>query len=123
MAAAATASGSSPLSIHVLNTGGGIPAIKMDVSLHRLSSELIIWNMLGVGLTDENGCCLGMINREDFTPGMYKVRFETSSYWESLCLTSIHPYIEVVFTIRRPEQRLHLNLLISGTSYYTYIES
>lgn len=45
--------------------------------------------------TDEDGRCPGLISREAFTPGMYKLRFETGSYWESLGQTSFFPYVEV----------------------------
>ncbi|KAG7521890.1 5-hydroxyisourate hydrolase-like [Solea senegalensis] len=111
---------SSPLTTHVLNTGDGIPASKMAVTLHRLDSELKIWNMLGVGTTNEDGRCSGLISQEAFTSGMYKLRFETGSYWESRGQTSFFPYVEVVFTITDPGQRFHLPLLMSQFSYSTY---
>ncbi|XP_040893861.1 5-hydroxyisourate hydrolase-like [Toxotes jaculatrix] len=111
---------SSPLTTHVLNTGDGIPAAKMAVSLHRLDSKLMIWNMLSVGTTNEDGRCPGLISREAFTSGKYKLRFETGSYWEGLGQTSFYPYVEVVFTISDPGQRFHLPLLMSQFSYSTY---
>ena len=40
---------SSPLTTHVLNTGDGVPAARMALSLHRLDSKLKIWNMMSVG--------------------------------------------------------------------------
>ncbi|XP_019933621.2 5-hydroxyisourate hydrolase-like [Paralichthys olivaceus] len=111
---------SNPLTTHVLNTGDGIPAAKMAISLHRLNSELMIWNMLSVGTTNEDGRCPGLISPEAFTSGMYKLRFETGSYWESLGQTSFYPYVEVVFTITEPQQRFHIPLLMSRFSYSTY---
>lgn len=39
----------SPLTTHVLNTADGVPAARMPVSLHRLDSELKLWNMMTVG--------------------------------------------------------------------------
>lgn len=45
--------------------------------------------------TDENGHCPGLITRKNFTVGMYKLRFETGQYWESLGQTSFYPYVEV----------------------------
>lgn len=39
----------SPLTTHVLNTADGIPATRMALSLHRLDSKLMIWNLLSVG--------------------------------------------------------------------------
>ena len=45
--------------------------------------------------TNEDGRCSGLISREAFSPGMYKLRFETGSYWEGLGQTSFYPYVEV----------------------------
>ncbi|XP_028287333.1 5-hydroxyisourate hydrolase-like [Parambassis ranga] len=111
---------SSPLTTHVLNTGDGIPAARMALSLHRLDSKLMVWTMLSVGTTNEDGRCPGLISQEAFVPGMYKLRFETGSYWESLGQTAFYPYVEVVFTISDMQQRFHLPLLMSRFSYSTY---
>ncbi|XP_068169941.1 5-hydroxyisourate hydrolase b [Antennarius striatus] len=116
----AAASGSSPLTTHVLNTADGVPAARMALSLHRLDSKLMIWNMLSVGTTNEDGRCPELISWQTFTAGMYKLRFETGSYWESLGQTSFHPYVEVVFTISDPVQKFHLPLLMTRFSYSTY---
>ncbi|XP_029697789.1 5-hydroxyisourate hydrolase b isoform X3 [Takifugu rubripes] len=90
----------SPLTIHVLNTGDGIPAARMALSLHRLDSKLMIWNMISVG-TDEDGCCPGLIPHPDFLPGLYKLRFETGPYWESLGHISFYPYVEHLQKLRK----------------------
>lgn len=45
--------------------------------------------------TDEHGHCLELITRQNFTVGMYKLRFETGQYWESLGQISFYPYVEV----------------------------
>ncbi|CAK6982786.1 -hydroxyisourate hydrolase-like [Scomber scombrus] len=109
-----------PLTTHVLNTGDGVPAAGMNLSLHRLDADLKIWNMLTVGTTNEDGRCPGLISREAFTPAMYKLRFETGSYWESLGQTCFYPYVEIVFTITDHQQKFHLPLLMSRFSYSTY---
>ncbi|XP_051237068.1 5-hydroxyisourate hydrolase b [Dicentrarchus labrax] len=111
---------SSPLTTHVLNTGDGVPAARMALSLHRLDSDLMIWNMLSVGTTNEDGRCPGLVSRRAFAAGMYKLRFETGSYWETLGQTSFYPYVEVVFTISEPDQRVHLPLLMTRFSYSSY---
>ncbi|XP_029290252.1 5-hydroxyisourate hydrolase-like [Cottoperca gobio] len=111
---------SSPLTTHVLNTGDGVPAARMALSLHRLDSQLMIWNMLSVGTTNKDGRCAGLVSGGALSPGMYKLRFETGSYWESLGQTSFYPYVEVVFTISAQEQSFHLPLLMTRFSYSTY---
>lgn len=40
---------SSPLSTHVLNTADGLPAAQLSLSLHRLDSNMMIWNLMSVG--------------------------------------------------------------------------
>ncbi|XP_056907965.1 5-hydroxyisourate hydrolase b [Takifugu flavidus] len=111
----------SPLTIHVLNTGDGIPAARMALSLHRLDSKLMIWNMISVGVTNEDGRCPGLIPHPDFLPGLYKLRFETGPYWESLGHISFYPFhLQVVILISEGEERFHLPLLLSRFSYSTY---
>ncbi|XP_034031537.1 5-hydroxyisourate hydrolase-like [Thalassophryne amazonica] len=114
------AAGSSPLTTHVLNTADGVPAAKMAISLHRLDSSVLVWNLLAVGTTNMDGRCPDLVSPEAFTPGMYKLRFETGPYWQSLGQTSFYPYVEVVFYITDPDQRFHLPLLLSCFSYSTY---
>uniref|UniRef100_A0A8C2DXN7 Transthyretin n=1 Tax=Cyprinus carpio TaxID=7962 RepID=A0A8C2DXN7_CYPCA len=86
---------SSPITTHVLNTGDGVPAARMALSLHRLDPRMAIWNLITIGKTDEDGRCPGLITSDAFTPGLYKVRFETGQYWESLGQSSFYPYVEV----------------------------
>ncbi|XP_061750397.1 5-hydroxyisourate hydrolase-like [Nerophis ophidion] len=111
---------SSPLTTHVLNTSDGVPAARMSLSLHRLDSELKIWTMLNVATTNEDGRCPGLISRASFVPGIYKLRFETGSYWDSLGQDSFYPYAEVVFNISETKQKIHVPLLMSRFSYSTY---
>lgn len=110
----------SPLVTHVLNTADGVPAARLAISLHRLDPQMALWNLITneyVPLyniycqkkritqdynivvfsrtTDEHGHCLELITRQNFTVGMYKLRFETGQYWESLGQTSFYPYVEV----------------------------
>ncbi|XP_061139511.1 5-hydroxyisourate hydrolase b [Syngnathus typhle] len=113
----------SPLTTHVLNISDGVPASRVSLSLHRLDSQLKLWNMLNVGTTDEDGRCPGLISREAFVPGMYKLRFETGSYWTSLDRDSFYPYAEVVFTVTDSMQSLHLPLLMTPFSFSTYMGS
>ncbi|XP_020787839.1 5-hydroxyisourate hydrolase b [Boleophthalmus pectinirostris] len=111
---------SSPLTTHVLNTAEGLPASRLALSLHRLDHSTKIWNMLTVGTTNTDGRCPGLVSRADFTPGMYKLRFETGEYFNNLGQSAFYPYVEVVFTIKEPNQRFHIPLLLSCFSYSTY---
>ncbi|XP_012690131.1 5-hydroxyisourate hydrolase [Clupea harengus] len=110
----------SPLSTHVLNTGQGVPGAGMALSLHRLDPRTETWNLLIAGTTNDDGRCPGLITREAFIPGTYKMRFETGQYWKGLGETCFYPYVEIVFTIMEPSQKCHVPLLLSRFSYSTY---
>uniref|UniRef100_A0A673JL73 Transthyretin n=1 Tax=Sinocyclocheilus rhinocerous TaxID=307959 RepID=A0A673JL73_9TELE len=84
---------SSPITTHVLNTGDGVPAARVALSLHRLDPRMAIWNLITIGWVHR---VVPLNTNEDgFTPGMYKIRFETGQYWESLGQSSFYPYVEV----------------------------
>ncbi|XP_066524923.1 5-hydroxyisourate hydrolase b [Hoplias malabaricus] len=113
----------SPLTTHVLNTADGVTGARMALSLHRLDPQMILWNLISVGTTDIDGHCTDLITKEAFTAGMYKLRFETGQYWESLGQICFYPYVEIVFTITDQEQRFHLPLFLSRYSYSTFTSS
>ncbi|GAA6093860.1 5-hydroxyisourate hydrolase isoform X1 [Tachysurus ichikawai] len=110
----------SPLTTHVLNTGQGVPAAGMSITLYFLDPLTSAWNHLTAGTTNSDGRCPGLITREAFIPGTYKMRFETGQYWEGLEETSFYPYVEIVFTITDVSQKFHIPLLLSRFSYSTY---
>lgn len=116
----AMAGPSSPLTTHVLNTAAGVPGANMALSLHLQDTSTKAWNLITTGTTNSDGRCPGLITKERFVPGVYKLRFETEQYWMSLEETSFYPYVEIVFTISDPGQKYHVPLLLSRFSYSTY---
>uniref|UniRef100_A0A673ANY6 5-hydroxyisourate hydrolase n=1 Tax=Sphaeramia orbicularis TaxID=375764 RepID=A0A673ANY6_9TELE len=110
----------SPLSTHVLNTAMGVPGSNMSLSLHRQDPSTEAWSLITTGTTNEDGRCPGLISKQMFVPGVYKMRFETGQYWETIGESSFYPYVEIVFIIKDPGQRYHVPLLLSRFSYSTY---
>lgn len=110
----------SPLSTHVLNISLGVPGSNMALSLLRQDTSSETWSLVTNGITNSDGRCPGLITKEMFISGVYKLRFETQQYWESIGETSFYPYVEIVFTIRDPGQKYHIPLLMSRFSYSTY---
>ncbi|CAN9507022.1 unnamed protein product [Ophioblennius macclurei] len=110
----------SPLTTHVLNTGMGVPGSNMALSLSRQNPSNKAWELITAGTTNDDGRCPGLITKELFTAGVYKMHFETSQYWTSIGETSFYPYVEIVFTITDPGQKYHVPLLLSRFSYSTY---
>ena len=56
---------------------------------------MIIVNLLHIRKTNEDGRLTGLISKEEFTPGMYKMYFETSSYFSEMNIITFYPYVEV----------------------------
>ncbi|KAM7424027.1 hypothetical protein PAMA_000407 [Pampus argenteus] len=110
----------SPLSTHVLNTAMGVPGSNMALNLYRQDPSTEAWSLIVTGTTNNDGRCPGLITQQMFTPGVYKIRFETGQYWASMGETSFYPYVEIVFTINDPGQKYHVPLLLSRFSYSTY---
>ncbi|XP_036951849.1 5-hydroxyisourate hydrolase-like isoform X1 [Acanthopagrus latus] len=116
----AMAGSPSPLTTHVLNTGMGVPGSNMALSLHRQNPSTKVWSLITTGTTNDDGRCPGLITKEAFTAGVYRIRFETAQYWESLGETCFYPYAEIVFTINNSDQKYHIPLILSRFSYSTY---
>ncbi|XP_061566742.1 5-hydroxyisourate hydrolase-like isoform X2 [Cololabis saira] len=110
----------SPLTTHVLNTATGVPGANMALRLYRQEPNTDVWHLVTSGLTNEDGRCPGLITKQMFTSGVYKIHFETGQYWASMGETPFYPYVEIVFAISNPDQKYHIPLLLSRFSYSTY---
>ncbi|XP_072374127.1 5-hydroxyisourate hydrolase isoform X2 [Scyliorhinus torazame] len=108
----------SPLTTHILNTAQGVPAAHVAVSVYRVEDKA--WREIARGATNSDGRCPGLLTSETFVPGIYKMKFATDEYWQSLKMTSFYPYIEVVFNILDASQKYHIALLLTPFSYSTY---
>ncbi|XP_050167075.1 cadherin-1-like isoform X1 [Myiozetetes cayanensis] len=112
--------GNGSLTTHVLNTATGLPAAGLVIHLDQLVEPGLQWRELAQRHTDTDGRCQPLLAAGQAKAGTYKLRFETAPYWQGLGHTSFYPYVEVVFTITDPAQKLHVPLLISPYSYTTY---
>ncbi|NWX34532.1 HIUH hydrolase, partial [Notiomystis cincta] len=112
--------GKGTLSTHVLNTATGLPAAGLLVRLAQLQEPGPQWTELAQRHTDTDGRCQPLLAPGQAKAGTYKLHFETAEYWQGLGHTSFYPFVEVVFTIADPAQKLHIPLLISPYSYTTY---
>ncbi|NXL47649.1 HIUH hydrolase, partial [Podilymbus podiceps] len=108
------------LTTHVLNTATGLPAAGLTIRLARLQEPGLQWTELVQRRTDEDGRCQPLLVPGQAKAGTYKLRFETAAYWQGLGHASFYPFVEVVFTLTEPAQKLHIPLLISPFSYTTY---
>ncbi|XP_066050903.1 cadherin-1-like isoform X2 [Chamaea fasciata] len=112
--------GNGTLTTHVLNTASGLPAAGLAIRLARLQEPGQQWTELVQRHTDADGRCQPLLAPGQAKSGTYKLHFETAEYWQGQGQTSFYPFVEVVFIITDPAQKLHVPLLISPYSYTTY---
>jgi 5-hydroxyisourate hydrolase len=107
------------ISTHILDTALGRPAAEVAVSLARMMDET--WMPVNEAATDADGRCKYLLPEgETLEPGIYRVHFDTASYYASKGLKGLYPYVEIVFEIRDSAQHYHIPLLLTANGYTTY---
>jgi 5-hydroxyisourate hydrolase len=107
------------ISTHILDTALGRPAsaVPVALSVHRNDQ----WQLLSENKTDADGRCVQLLPfGATLEPGLYRLRFETASYYEAQRLPGLYPHVEIAFEVRNPEQHYHIPLLLTANGYTTY---
>jgi 5-hydroxyisourate hydrolase len=109
----------SAITTHVLDTARGRPAAGIPVALEgRTGRE---WLAIGTGVTDTDGRCRTLLAPgAALVAGIYRLTFDTASYFASDGVQSFYPEVRVTFEVRDPQQHYHVPLLISPYGYTTY---
>jgi 5-hydroxyisourate hydrolase len=108
------------ITTHVLDTSRGKPAAGVTVLL-ELKSTSGDWSKVATGTTDHDGRINNLF--PDGIPlekGMYRLTFETLSYFRSVQSESFYPYVQVVFEVKEASAHYHIPLLVSPFGYSTY---
>jgi 5-hydroxyisourate hydrolase len=110
----------SAITTHVLDTSRGQPAGGVAVRLDLEAADGN-WKEIGAGLTDTDG------RAKDLLPsgfalhgGVYRLVFDTESYFAAQGVECFYREIAITFTIRDPAQHYHVPLLLSPFGYSTY---
>lgn len=98
------------LSTHVLDTGKGKPARRLEVHLARRSGEG--WDPVAKGVTDDDG---RFGDFGELAADTYRLVFETGRWGNTF-----YPFVTVVFVVADETDHLHVPLLISPYGYTTY---
>ena len=107
------------ISTHILDIALGKPA--SDVAVRLEKHEPSGWRLLASELTDRDGRCSQLLpEREVLSPGVYRLAFETASYYEAQKIDALYPVVEVTFRVRDNDTQLHIPLLLSPNGYTTY---
>lgn len=106
------------LSTHILDTALGRPAANVSLTLSQLAGHT--WQAVGSGETDADGRCKTLLGDHPLAAATYKIHFATATYFAAQQLSSLYPYVEIVFTITDPSQHHHIPLLLTANGYTTY---
>jgi len=128
----------STLSTHALDTSTGRPADSLNLMLEKQpdaarwrqycqdrfkgeSTEKPAWESLGKGTTNSDGRCPDLLPAGTrLAPGIYRMSFDTASYFEGHNQTGFYPLAQVIFEIQATGEHYHIPLLLSPYGYSTY---
>ena len=114
------ASGIKRISTHVLDLARGKPAPGVPVRLERQESSGI-WRPLASAYTDHDGRCAELLpETEELSQGLYRLAFDSASYYAAQKIETLYPVIEISFRVRDGESHFHIPLLLSPNGYTTY---
>lgn len=109
----------SQLTTHVLDTAKGKPGkgIKIVLEQKKENDDFI---ELAEGVTNDDGRIPNLLPKDKVLEfGIYKMTFDTESYFKSNDTKGFYPYVSIVFEINSTEH-YHIPLLISPYGYSTY---
>jgi 5-hydroxyisourate hydrolase len=110
----------SRISTHVLDTARGKPAAGVPVRLDRQDSYGK-WSAVGSGKTDLDGRCNQLLpESETLLEGIYRLAFDTASYFATNKQAGLYPAVEITFRVGSGESHFHIPLLLSPNGYTTY---
>jgi 5-hydroxyisourate hydrolase len=107
------------ISTHVLDLVHGKPAANVKVRLEKQNSG--DWRLLTSARTDQDGRCAELFpENENLAAGVYRLIFDTGSYFERQKSGTLYPVVDVTFRVREGESHFHIPLLLSPNGYTTY---
>jgi len=107
------------ISTHILDVQLGKPADNILIHLEKREAPGH-WRPLHSERTDADGRCAQMLPGDELSPGIYRLVFDTASYFEVVGVKALYPVVEVTFQVREGESHFHIPLLLSANGYTTY---
>jgi 5-hydroxyisourate hydrolase len=108
------------ITTHVLDTTRGKPANGVLVRLERREGRGE-WAVLNSSSTDVEGRCAQLLpENEALRAGLYRLAFDTESYYFTQKTVGFYPVVEITFQVKEGESHIHIPLLLSPHSYTTY---
>ena len=104
----------------VLDVARGRPAAGVPITLERRDANGR-WQDVGRGSTDDDGRLRTLIAAGSaLETGVYRITFDTESYFGALGIAGFSPEASVVFHVRDASQHYHVPLLLSPFGFSTY---
>jgi 5-hydroxyisourate hydrolase len=108
------------ISTHILDMVHGKPAEDVPVRLEKQKTSGD-WRVLTLARTDQDGRCAQLLPEgEDLSAGVYRLIFDSGSYYAGQKIAALYPVVEVTFQAREGESHFHIPLLLSPNAYTTY---
>lgn len=107
----------SHVTTHILDTMTGRPAVGVSVVLEARDDET--WSRMATGLTDADGR-VKVLGPESLQSGVYRLRFDTGSYFAGISQDTFFPEVSLTFTVDSGQPHYHVPLLLSPFAYSTY---
>ena len=107
------------ISTHILDLMRGRPANDVPLRLERQEASGN-WRILNSERTDQDGRCGQLLPDDEMSPGLYRLSFDTASYFGTQKISALYPVVEVTFQVREGESHFHIPLLLSANGYTTY---
>jgi 5-hydroxyisourate hydrolase len=108
------------ITTHVLDSSRGQPATGVKVQL-EFEQESQGWQVLATGVTNQDGRIGDLLPTDaPLLVGIYRLTFDTRTYFQQQNVPTFYPYIPIVFAIQQAEQHYHVPLLLNPFGYTTY---
>ena len=108
----------SQVTTHVLDVSAGKPG--RDIGVRLMGKADKDWQTIAQGITNSDGRVSDLLPAgKILSPGIYKMVFETGSYFSDQKIKTFYPSVEILFTVF-DNAHYHVPLLISPFGYSTY---
>lgn len=108
------------ISTHILDMVAGRPAIDVAVRLEKQIASGN-WELMTSARTDHDGRCPQLLPEgKEFSAGIYRLTFETGSYYAMWQTATLYPLVEVIFQAKDDDVHFHIPVLLSPNGYTTY---
>jgi 5-hydroxyisourate hydrolase len=109
----------SGITTHVLDISRGRPAEGVPVTLEVEAAGG--WQLVGSGITNGDGRISDLMTADSpIASSVYRLIFDTATYFANGNIQSFYPQVIVVFKIKNATQHYHVPLLLSPFGYSTY---